>query len=373
MIQVSIFMHSYGGGAEPVALLLASSLDRKKFKVSVHCLRHLPALACEAEKLGLNFTMPSAPGLSALARHFLHATALARKSNAVVGSLELQSNFWASIAAPGKSVVCLQKDVAGYLACKSLPYAWLYRRLLGWALERAHATVCVSEGIKTSSEKLWPLLASKLRVIWNPLDDQTQRALASLPPQLGACFSKPVILGVGRLEPQKAFHRLLEAHALLLQRGLSHHLCIAGEGSQRAFLESRVKELGIADSVWLPGFVNPAPLMKRATVFALSSHFEGCPLVILEALGMSLPVVATDCPSGPREILEQGRFGTLVPVNDATALADALEKALRFPPDAARLEEIRRRADAFAPSAIIHRWEELLEQAATHGRKKAGA
>lgn len=366
-------MHSYGGGAEPLALWLASSLDKSRFQVSVHCLRHLPALACEAEKLGLDFSMPSARGLPALAKHFLHATALARKSDVVLGSLELQSIFWAALAAPGKTVAWLHKDIAGYLACKPLLYGRLYHSLLNWALGRTQATVCVSEGIRTSTEKLWPLLASKLLVFWNPLDAKalSQRALGPLPPELAACFSSPVILGVGRLESQKAFHLLLEAHALLMQRGLPHHLCIAGEGSQRAFLERRIKELGLADSVWLPGFVDPAPLMAKAVVLAMSSHFEGCPMVLLEALALDLPIVATDCPSGPREILEEGRWGALAPMDDAQALADALEKALRYPPDAARLEEIRKRAESYAPAAIIPRWEELLEQAATDGRKNA--
>lgn len=365
MIRVSILMHSYGGGAEPLALWLAAHLDPRFFRVSVHCLRHVPALAEAAKKLRLDFSMPDAPGLRALVTHALAASMLARQCDVVVGSLELQSIFWAAQVAPGRAVAWVHKDIAGYLTGRSRIYAWLYRTLLGWALSRSVLAVCVSRGITESAQRFWPSVAKKVRIAWNPVDGEALvlRAQAPLPPNLVACFAAPVILAVGRLEPQKAFHLLLEAHAVLRGRGMGQHLCIAGEGSQRVFLERRVNELGVGDSVWLPGFVDPAPLMAHAGVLGVSSLFEGFPQVMIEALSLGLPIVATDCPSGPCEALEHGRWGELVPMNDVRALADALERALRCPPDAARRRELMQRARVFAPASCLLAWERLLEEA----------
>lgn len=367
MIRVCILMHSYGGGAEPLALWLAANLNPQRFQVSVHCLRHVPALAKAAEKAEVGFSMPRGTSLCALVAHMLAVSALARRCDVVVGSLELQSIFWAALVAPGRTVAWLHKHIGGYLAGKPRAYVWLYRVLLGWALRRSVLTACVSRGIMESSRQLWPSITKKLRLAWNPVDsgDLARRARTSLPAGLASCFSAPVILAVGRLEPQKAFHLLLEAHALLRERGINQHVCIAGNGSQRAFLERRARELGVEDSVWLPGFVDPAPLMGRARVLAVSSLFEGCPLVMVEALSAGLPIVAADCPAGPREIIEDGRWGTLVPMNDAVALANALENTLRNPPDATRRRELMQRAAAFAPAPCLSTWECLLEEAAS--------
>jgi glycosyltransferase involved in cell wall biosynthesis len=143
--------------------------------------------------------------------------------------------------------------------------------------------------------------------------------------------SPPVVLGAGRLEPQKDFSMLIRAFALL-RRQRPSRLVILGQGGQRDQLHRLAKELGVAEEVSFPGFVdNPYAYMARSRLFVLSSAWEGSPNVLVEALAVGVPVVATDCPSGPREILQDGRYGILVPVGDVPALASAMAETLARP------------------------------------------
>ncbi|MCZ6872143.1 MAG: glycosyltransferase, partial [bacterium] len=138
----------------------------------------------------------------------------------------------------------------------------------------------------------------------------------------------PVLLAVGRLAKQKDFGTLLRAFARL-RRSQPARLLILGEGPERPALETLVRELGLEQDVRLPGFVdNPYAYMARASAFVLSSLWEGLPTVLVEALFCGAPVVATDCPSGPREILRGGELGGLVPMRDPVALADSMQMAL---------------------------------------------
>ena len=142
----------------------------------------------------------------------------------------------------------------------------------------------------------------------------------------------PVILGVGRLHPQKDYPTLLRAFAKLRAQRQAR-LVIIGEGGERPALESLAAELGVDGDVDLPGFTrNPYRFMGRAAIVALSSRWEGSPNILVEAMACGTPVVATDCPSGPAETLENGRYGRLVPMGDPAALADALGRTLDAPP-----------------------------------------
>jgi glycosyltransferase involved in cell wall biosynthesis len=141
----------------------------------------------------------------------------------------------------------------------------------------------------------------------------------------------PVILGAGRLTRQKAFPVLIRAFAEVRRRRAAR-LIILGEGEERPELEALVSELGLADDVALPGFRDDAlACMASSAVFVLSSSWEGLPTVLIEALAAGTRVVSTDCPSGPREILQEGRLGALVPVGDAPALAKAIVEVLERP------------------------------------------
>lgn len=186
----------------------------------------------------------------------------------------------------------------------------------------------------------WALPREKIKVIYNPINVPEILAKAEEPLnhpwfQVG---EPPVILGVGRLTKQKDFPTLIRAFALVRKK-ISTRLVIAGEGREQAKLEALVQELGLEKDVALLGFVeNPYRFMKRAAVFALSSRWEGLPTVLIEALILGVPIVATNCPSGPAEILEEGRWGQLVQVGDWEGMASAIERALKIKPTVEEIE-----------------------------------
>jgi glycosyltransferase involved in cell wall biosynthesis len=147
----------------------------------------------------------------------------------------------------------------------------------------------------------------------------------------------PVVMGLGRLVPQKDFPTLIRAFARVRAERPAR-LLIVGPGSAAAQAELRAlaAALGCAEDTALPGpTLNPFAYLARAGVFVLSSLHEGLPGVVIQALACGAPVVATDCPSGPREILKGGRFGRLVPMGDAAAIAEAITATLDAPGDRA--------------------------------------
>jgi len=166
----------------------------------------------------------------------------------------------------------------------------------------------------------------------------------------------PRILTVGNLKPVKNHPLLLRAFAALGRP--EARLMLLGQGRNEAALRALADSLGIGDRVIFAGFhPDPAPFYATADLFVLSSDHEGFGNVIVEALSCGLPVVSTDCPSGPAEILENGRFGRLVPVGDAGALTAAIDLALSAPVDKAAQKV---RADVFAPEIAARKYLDLL-------------
>lgn len=208
----------------------------------------------------------------------------------------------------------------------------LLRRLYG----RADGIVSVSEGVADDLSRAVDLPRERITTIYNPVVDAgfRDRASASLAHPWFRPGEPPVVLGIGRFNDEhKNFSVLIEALALVRKR-LPARLMILGEGGDRGRYEALIRRRGLSDSVELPGFIdNPLPYLRHAGCFALSSTHEGLPAVLIEALACGCPVVSTDCPSGPREILEDGRYGTLVPVGDAGALAAAIVDTLNAAPE----------------------------------------
>jgi glycosyltransferase involved in cell wall biosynthesis len=193
----------------------------------------------------------------------------------------------------------------------------------------AAARVGVSEGVARDLASLSGLAEDQFTVIRNPVPeppDQPSESSAQID-ELWAGTERR-ILTVGRLKAQKN-HKLLIRSFALLDDALGAKLLILGEGPLRPELEQLATDLGIADRVILPGFsADPWSLYRSADLFVLSSDYEGLGNVLIEAMLAGLPVVSTDCPSGPREILDGGRLGELVPVGDTEALATAMTTAL---------------------------------------------
>ena len=210
-----------------------------------------------------------------------------------------------------------------------------FRRL---AYHSASHIVAPSAGVADDLVRNDRLPRTKIAVIANPVDaEKLEAAVAQTGTLDGLRDDLPLILGVGRLSAQKDFATLIRAFAVV-QKFRASQLCILGEGEERDALQALAAELGVGEKVLLPGFAeNPFLYMKRAAVFALASRYEGLPNALLQAMMLGTAVVATDCPSGPREVLEDGRWGRLVPVGDVQAMADgiiaALDSRLTTPPE----------------------------------------
>ncbi len=198
---------------------------------------------------------------------------------------------------------------------------------------RNDGIIAVSRGVAEDAAKLIDLPCERITVIPNPTvtPEMADRAAEPVDHPWFAPGQPPVLLGAGRLMVEKGFDTLIRAFALV-RRTADCRLVILGEGPDRKLLEALAAELGVTDRVAMPGFANnPYAYMARAGLFVLSSTREGSPNALVEALAVGTPLVSTDCPNGPQEVLEGGRHGRLVPVGDVEALAAAIVESLREP------------------------------------------
>jgi glycosyltransferase involved in cell wall biosynthesis len=239
--------------------------------------------------------------------------------------------------------------------------AWVpprLRRLTRWVHSQADLSVCVSAGLVPE------VVATGLspdRAVVVPVGIDVDRTIAD-----GAAASPsvepPYIVAAGRLDRQKGFDVLLDAFARAHDRLAGHRLVIIGEGPARGELEAQVTRLGLADRVVLTGFLsNLQPTLRGAALFVLPSRYEGMGgLVLLEAMVHGLPIIATDCVTGPRDLLEDGCGGLLVPVEDVEALADAMAAHIADPMD---LRARARRGPDRARAFSSERWIDALQTA----------
>ncbi len=220
----------------------------------------------------------------------------------------------------------------------------------------ATGLLAVSEGVKQDLYRLGGLPPERVKVIYNPVVRglvDSKPAEATLRQQLWGSGFTAHILAVGSFKAQKNFPLLLHAFARL-PPDRNAKLTILGEGALRPDLEALIEELGLAQRVTLPGFsTDTSDWYRTADLFVLSSSWEGFGNVIVEALECGVPVVSTDCRSGPAEILEHGRYGRLVPVGDAEALVQAMQSSLLEEHDR---DALRRRAQDFAVPIIADQY-----------------
>ncbi|KNY08760.1 glycosyl transferase family 1 [Achromobacter piechaudii] len=226
------------------------------------------------------------------------------------------------------------------------------RRLKCWLVSQTYrrhdAVVGVSRGVKEDLVSMFPPLRGKVHTIYNgvPLDNVRRQGAQERPARDGAAPYH--VVAVGRLEAVKDYATLVDAAALVDDPGIT--FTILGEGSEHAALQKRIDERPSRSPVTLAGHIdNPFPVIASAGAFVLTSIRESFGNVLVEALCLGVPVISTDCPHGPAEILDAGRYGLLVPVGDAAALADAVR---RLAYDAQMREQLAaqgpERADAFS-------------------------
>ena len=224
---------------------------------------------------------------------------------------------------------------------------------------RADAAVGVSRGVAAELTEAVGVPSGRVHTIYNPVVSAGLVRAADRPAG-HSWLDRPgpqVVLAAGRLIRQKDFPTLLAAFAKVLTCRPAR-LIVLGKGPLLPALTTQAEELRIAEHVDFPGFVkNPFAFMAKASLFVLSSRYEGLGNVLIEAMACGCPVVSTDCPHGPKEILEDGRWGELVPVGDPKALSEAMRRALDRPPPR---DALRERASAFGIDRAVSRYEALL-------------
>lgn len=231
------------------------------------------------------------------------------------------------------------------------------RKSIAWAYPLADARVCVSKDAASDLAALSGLSPETIDIIYNPVArpevDPAERRAA----ECGWPASGARILAVGGLIPAKNHSLLIDAVARL-SRNRDVALLILGEGPLREELACQAHSAGIEDKIAMPGFVtHPAPFYAAADLFVLSSDYEGYGNVLVEALHAGLRIVSTDCESGPREILDGGRYGRLVPCGNLDALSHAMAEALDHPIDT---DAVRVRADALSGQDVPERYLRLM-------------
>jgi glycosyltransferase involved in cell wall biosynthesis len=228
-------------------------------------------------------------------------------------------------------------------------YGGITRLFIKSCYPKADKIIAVSESIKQDLILNFHFPDTKIEVVYNPVDiGEIEKLSEETVEHPWFHDHMPVIVSVGRLTKQKGYPYLLHAFSLVKKR-LSCRLAIIGDGEDRAKLLSMAKDLGVGREVEFLGFQkNPFKYMARSSLFVLSSLYEGFPNVILEAMALGLPVISTDCPSGPAEIIEDKKSGLLVPVRDEKALAGAIISVMTDELLRVSLgREARRRASAF--------------------------
>jgi glycosyltransferase involved in cell wall biosynthesis len=359
------------GGVETNVLNLLRRLDPARFELSLF-LHHDPAAGRHAAPRALPPHVRVAWALRGPYRRWKlpyalkHLLTAARQTDVIVAAQEGRATLLACLAG-----MLLRKPVVGCIqfdwASAGLRMRRRQRWGLRWLCPSMRRIVACGEDSAASLSRIARIAPGRLKVIPNFVEASRVRSCGTdaSPPWADGVFAKPTVVAMGRLDEQKGFDVLIRAHAMLVRRHVDHHLLILGEGHLRGSLTELARSLGVERSVFMPGFVaQPFAVLRRGTLFALPSRFEGLPFALIEAMTLGLPVVASDCPSGPGEVLEGGRFGLLVPVDDPTALADALAGVLADPSRQAELSELsRRRAANYADVSAIPAWEELLEAA----------
>jgi glycosyltransferase involved in cell wall biosynthesis len=320
--RIAIFLPGlYDGGAQRVMLNLAGGLISHGFNVDI--------VLAEAEGPYLN-EIPSSVRLVELnKKHFsgqrtlLSLPSLVRyiRSERLVAMLSGLNYanvvaLWAKRLAgvPLRLIISEHNTFSSEIAQLPHYYRWVLQSFMKSAYPKADGIIAVSEGVAED-------LAYELGIITPDLRVKKDEPLGD------PWFENdhpPVVLAIGRLAKQKGFDILIRAFAQV-RRQRNARLLILGEGEERASLMNLSKELDLDQDIRMPGFVsNPYPYMVKASLFVLSSRWEGLPTVLVEALYCGTPLIATDCPSGPREILKNGQYGLLVPVDNIDCLGQAI-------------------------------------------------
>ncbi len=363
--KIALYVPSMrGGGAERVMLNLASGFAQRDFPVDLVLSQaegpYLSQVHPQVNVVDLKAhrVLASLPGLVRYLRSERPRVVLSTLSHANI--VALMAKFLSRT--PTRFVVREATVLSEESRQDSALQLLFTRRLFQFFYRYSDKVVAVSNGVFDDMTTFLRLPAEKIQVIYNPVvtPDLADNASQQIDHPWFEQGAPPVILAAGRLSKEKGFAELIRAFARV-RRQCTARLVILGEGQEREALEGLARELGAAEDVSLPGFVlNPYPYMARAAVFVLPSFWEGLPNALIQAMSLGTPVVATDCKSGPAEILENGTHGKLVPVGQVDDLADAIIPILEGDFSKQEPERLKARSNAFGFETSIAKYLETL-------------
>jgi glycosyltransferase involved in cell wall biosynthesis len=340
------FSTSGHSGVDRIARHLLPEIAARGYRVDLLKVRgHGPTLAASHPNLGIvdlghRSTYACLPALVRYLRHARPVALLTDKDR--VNRTALLAR--AIARTDTRLLLRLGTTVSVNLASRGRLERGLQRASMHYLYPFADGVLVPSRGVARDLAEFADLAPSLIRVVPSPVVPEWLFDTPPPPPP-HPWFHEPevpLVLGMGELGPRKDFATLLHGFARLRARRRCR-LVILGRGGERQRLLQLAQRLDIAADVTLPGFVEaPYPYLAHADLFAFTSRWEGLGFVLIEALALGTPVVSTDCPSGPREILQDGRYGRLVPVGDAEALADAMAQTLAAPPRPADLQQAAR-------------------------------
>ena len=362
--DVAFFLPSAGGcGAERVIITIVERLAERGYAVDL-LLGESKAADVDYSLSGVNIIGFDRDRLSLCVRPLAKYL---RKSEpgAIVSTIYISNIIVALSHLASRSNTHLVLRIANTPSehiSSSAPRHVIGRRLLPFAYGRADEIIAISSGVKRDLVESFSVPPEKISIVHNPIDlesvNQQASQTADHPWVQSENDDLKIILGMGRLTPQKDFTTLIRAFTRVQNRRENTRLIILGNGELRSELDSLTHELGVAELVEFPGYVNnPFPYLANADLFVLSSAWEGFGNVLVEALACGCPVVSTDCPSGPREILADGEFGQLVPIGDVGAMANAIEVTLD---EEVNETKLRSRAEDFDVEEIVVQYESLI-------------
>lgn len=362
---ISVFLPALaGGGAERAMLYLAIGLAERGWRVDLVLAEatgpYLDRVPSEVRLVDLQAKFPVLVSKTIALRRYLQK----ERPAVLFSALDiLSSAYWARSSAnvSTRIVMCVQTYLSEqFRNHQGQTFGKLRSRMVRWLYPKSDAIVAASRGTAQDVAELTQLTLDQIQVIYNPVitEEVFQKSQELIEHPWFNLGEPPVILGIGRLVSQKDFSTLITAFAKVRENRPAR-LMILGEGEKRASLAGLIQQFGLEQDVTLLGFTeNPYAYLSKAALFVLSSRFEGFGNVVAEALACGAPVVSTDCPSGPAEILEGGKYGRLIPVADPNRMTTAILEMLDAPVDRALLKQ---RSRLFERDLIVDQYEALVE------------
>jgi glycosyltransferase involved in cell wall biosynthesis len=358
-----------GGGAEKVGVTLLRNFDKNKYDFDLF-LHKTEGQYFNELPLGLrvrfllkgnsNVFLSKIKSFVTLPFLFVKLIIIAKDYDLLIAGLESTYITYATIISgiirKKPVIVTVHNDI-----CHNKSLQNFHRKLIKILYPYCSHCVCVSNGVLQGIAEHVPQIKNRISIIYNPfeLKNIEKQSIETI----NLSIDNPFIVSVGRLENQKRFDILINAHKNVLKSGIAHSLIIAGEGTNKKKLEDLIIELNLESSVHLIGFdENPHKWVSKSYCFVLSSENEGFGNVIVEALAVGTPVISTNCPSGPSEILANGKYGVLVENENVQQLSDEIISMFKDKKKHKHYKDLSKsRSEDFSAEKAIAKWEILFD------------